>query len=689
VTPKLFSVFIKLVSLVAALLGLAFLLEQSRVFTLPEGTYLCFVEFVFGLSSVIWSLRSGIKEVRYFGWAVLSIVVADTIFYFLNYYQNVSLLANITTVVSSFLYGIGYLLCSSTLIQVSGIKPLRDWKKILVPALIVLVTFTYYFLPSMLDAKGPQGTLLEEGVHGFVIITNSLVAIVGMTILIHSMNPFLVFMSLGFTIMALVNYAMSSEIFDKGNAHFGFYEYFWASGTFTAETSLLLFSSLLDPLKQQRSVSVSGSSIGVQYKASIISVVMLVLTGASVFVNHSGLTIRMVTLGIVIGVVFALIFSSFTVETVSRYASVLGRVLQQGFTSQVFDQKFVDNLPMELEVLFSSVFAQSLERERDRQVRLLRYNELYQKFAHDVRAPLKAISNLLAEAEFKDEGLRAACIESIGSMNRVSQSILEDVEIGRGQVTAKISMPATPVSDLLSRVLKTFEMSHINRSEKLKVSVENTSQYSHAWIDADCLERFLMNVLNNSSESKGVTSIEIRVLSGEREIQIEVRDDGMGVAPEVLKRLNEGVPLTTKVDGHGLGLAAHRAILMEQEGAIHYESEQGRYFKTSLKMRAASSRIVLIDDDRAIQLAWVTLARLKGVEIKVFGPNDDFLRKLQSSQDRHTEIYVDYRLGALSGIDVLSQLKSLGFENLFLATADEVGDSIRLNWKVRDKSFPR
>jgi signal transduction histidine kinase len=58
---------------------------------------------------------------------------------------------------------------------------------------------------------------------------------------------------------------------------------------------------------------------------------------------------------------------------------------------------------------------------------------------------------------------------------------------------------------------------------------------------------------------------------------IQVRDDGSGIAPDVLPHIFEPF-LTTKESGHGtgLGLAIARGVVERHKGRIEVESELGR-----------------------------------------------------------------------------------------------------------------
>ena len=60
-------------------------------------------------------------------------------------------------------------------------------------------------------------------------------------------------------------------------------------------------------------------------------------------------------------------------------------------------------------------------------------------------------------------------------------------------------------------------------------------------------------------------------------VRVVVRDDGTGIAPEILPRLFEPF-LTTKETGRGvgLGLAISRSILERHSGSIEVQSEVGR-----------------------------------------------------------------------------------------------------------------
>ena len=77
-------------------------------------------------------------------------------------------------------------------------------------------------------------------------------------------------------------------------------------------------------------------------------------------------------------------------------------------------------------------------------------------------------------------------------------------------------------------------------------------------------------------------------------VEMEVRDDGSGIPPEILSQIFEPF-LTTKETGRGvgLGLAISRGIIERHNGTIEVQSESGRgtTFIITLPLQPAGATI--------------------------------------------------------------------------------------------------
>jgi signal transduction histidine kinase len=98
--------------------------------------------------------------------------------------------------------------------------------------------------------------------------------------------------------------------------------------------------------------------------------------------------------------------------------------------------------------------------------------------------------------------------------------------------------------------------------------------------DPSQIEQVLLALIVNAMDAMargGNLWLETRLSEDGRSIAITVRDDGPGIAPEILPKIFEPF-VTTKEHGHGtgLGLAVSRSIIERHSGKISLQSEPGK-----------------------------------------------------------------------------------------------------------------
>lgn len=214
--------------------------------------------------------------------------------------------------------------------------------------------------------------------------------------------------------------------------------------------------------------------------------------------------------------------------------------------------------------------------------------------AHELRTPLTLItgySRLLQDHPYvkeiaqEDEGFETL-VSGLGDSITRMQSIVEEVltisRIMTSQIELNIGLINLP--DIVENVLNKYEMALQERH--LTVYYNREEWPEKMWGDADLLQLTIDNLLSNAIKyTPNGRDITLGVQHSEKLVRLEVRDSGIGIAPEKKKQIFErfhiggdvALHTTSKTayggGGLGLGLAICRGIIEAHGGKIAVESE--------------------------------------------------------------------------------------------------------------------
>jgi two-component system NtrC family sensor kinase len=110
--------------------------------------------------------------------------------------------------------------------------------------------------------------------------------------------------------------------------------------------------------------------------------------------------------------------------------------------------------------------------------------------------------------------------------------------------------------------------------------------------DAAQIEQVALAMVINAIDAMphgGNLWVSTRVLPGTEQIELQVRDDGVGIPPEILPQIFDPFTTTKEVGkGVGLGLAVSKGIVERHGGHIEVTSELGvgTTFRIILPIRA-------------------------------------------------------------------------------------------------------
>jgi signal transduction histidine kinase len=207
-----------------------------------------------------------------------------------------------------------------------------------------------------------------------------------------------------------------------------------------------------------------------------------------------------------------------------------------------------------------------------RNERLAAIGQVAGGIAHELRNPLNVVKT---SAYYLLNARDPTAEKRAEHLRRIEQQVL----VADGVITALSNFAKMPVPDL-----RPFPAERCVRealeANPLPANVEVVwdfpAELPRAVADAEQVRIVFANLLRNAREampSGGRLTLAAR--QGPDGIEVEVRDTGVGIAPENLARLTE--PLySTKARGLGLGLALSRAILDKNRGSLRATSELGR-----------------------------------------------------------------------------------------------------------------
>jgi signal transduction histidine kinase len=130
-------------------------------------------------------------------------------------------------------------------------------------------------------------------------------------------------------------------------------------------------------------------------------------------------------------------------------------------------------------------------------------------------------------------------------------------------------------TDLPSLVKETVEPYRQSAPAGIEVRMDFEPALPGAKVDRRLLKRTLVNLLENALHAlNGKGIIEVTVARAETFLRLTVRDNGVGIEPEVKSRVFEPY-FSTRAAGTGLGLAIARKVIEDHGGTISLESSPG------------------------------------------------------------------------------------------------------------------
>jgi two-component system phosphate regulon sensor histidine kinase PhoR len=233
----------------------------------------------------------------------------------------------------------------------------------------------------------------------------------------------------------------------------------------------------------------------------------------------------------------------------------------------------------------------------------MRYEELRKEFvanvSHELRTPLTVIKGYvetLTDGALQDRDRALQYLQTVGRHTEHLTELVNDLlSLSRLDSAAAIAAPhAVQIGALAQKVAELMKPAAAKKGHSLTIELDGNTPGA-VMGNADDLQRAIANLLDNAIKSTRENgSIRLTVRDDGEQVIVEVRDNGIGIAPEDLSRIFERFyrverSRTRDAGGTGLGLSIVKHIAQIHGGSVNVESTPGKGSIFRIRLPAARS----------------------------------------------------------------------------------------------------
>jgi len=310
-------------------------------------------------------------------------------------------------------------------------------------------------------------------------------------------------------------------------------------------------------------------------------------------------------------------------------------------------------------------------------------DEFLATLAHELRNPLGALSNASrilnhgADRPAANTMARKIIDRQIAHMTRLLDDLLDLARITHQRLDLR--KRPSDLSVIIEAAVETVQPLIDARRHRLKL--ELPAQPVQILVDPVRISQVLSNLLTNAAKyTEPGGSIELGARTQGDWIEIDVSDNGIGIAPEALATVfGMFTQLDTALDrsdsGLGIGLALARGLTRLHGGSISARSEglgKGSTFSVRLPLtegahpdasdsregpRAPPLEIVLADDNPDSLESLGELLKLQGHQVRMAHSGEEALRLLDAQLP--DALLLDIGMPGMSGYEVARRVRGL------------------------------
>ncbi len=320
-------------------------------------------------------------------------------------------------------------------------------------------------------------------------------------------------------------------------------------------------------------------------------------------------------------------------------------------------------------------------------------NEFLAMLSHELRNPLAPMVNALALMR-KDPAQNPPMLgiieRQIWQLSHIVDDLLDVSRITRGKI--RLQKETSDLNGMILRALESAQPLIDAREHAVELDFCRENLFVEA--DATRISQVVLNLINNAAKytpAGGLISISLRDENGQA--VLKVRDNGIGIAPELLPKVFDlfiqgDRALDRSEGGLGIGLTIAKRIVEMHGGSTMALSEgpgKGAEFVVRLPLVSAPAaapmqksaqgsvrrRILVVDDHRDSADSLSTLLSVMGHDVRT--AYDGYEAIELAAQYRPEVVLLDIGLPGKNGYDVARELRNAHGSQLVLIAVSGYG----------------
>jgi CheY-like chemotaxis protein len=313
-----------------------------------------------------------------------------------------------------------------------------------------------------------------------------------------------------------------------------------------------------------------------------------------------------------------------------------------------------------------------------------RKNEFLATLAHELRNPLSPIKNAVQLMEMMNldgdvNELRNTMARQVEQLVRLIDDLMDISRVGRGKLELRKEFSRMDAI-VHAAVEASMPLIESNR-QRIEVQIDETEMVVEA--DPARITQVICNLLNNAAKySHADCKILLTVKRVEENIEIRVKDNGAGIAPDQLETIFDmysqlGDSVERGTAGLGIGLALVRTLVELHGGTVTAHSDgEGRGSEFLVRIPATSQaaeiktsntpsvsdipqrayRVLVVEDMRALALVLARLLTKLGHHVEIVESGEAAIDKLRTLDAE--VIFSDISMPMMTGYELARFLRS-------------------------------